>query len=356
VRASLRRATAALVLLLAAACGGGASTTGQASADVDAVAAAVRAEAEGYVGAAPGIAVHLRVGGQERTVTVGVAEVATATPLRPEHRFAVASVTKPMVATVIMSLVEDGDLALDDRVTDLLPGVVPHARGVRVEHLLDHTSGVLTYDHVPMFPGFGREPARRLVGTVRWADPMFEPGSEAAYSNTNYLLLGMIAERVTGEPIGRLLAERVFGPAGMTATTFGPAGVPPDALAHGYADGADVDAGSWTQPGADAGVVATVADVGHFLDALTGGELVAPADVATMVAGHSILGAEPYGLGVATISTRCGDAIGHEGGIPGFSTRAWTLVHGDRTVVVAINTSTASRSLADSLVETALCD
>ena len=342
--------------MLTAACGGGGATAGQTGTDVDALAAAVRAEAEGYVGAAPGIAVYLRVGEEERALAVGVADTATATPLRPEHRFAVASVTKPMVATVIMSLVEDGDLALDERVTDLLPGVVPHARGVRVEHLLDHTSGVLTYDHVPMFPGFGREPARKLVGTIRWADPMFEPGSEAAYSNTNYLLLGMIAERVTGEPIGRLLAERVFGPAGMTSTTFGPAGVPPEALAHGYADGVDVDAGQLAGARRRRGH----GRHGGRRRALPGRADRRRAGRAGRRGHHGRRAQHPRGRAVRPRrghhQHRCGDAIGHEGGIPGFSTRAWTLVHGDRTVVVAINTSTASRSIADSLVETALCD
>ena len=357
------RALPATLLLLAAACSGGGADTGSAgtagkpspsppATDIDTVADALRTEAEGYAALVPGIAIVLRVGDEERTVTVGEADTRTGAPMTTDRRVEVASVSKPMVATVVMGLVDEGRLALDDTVEDLLPGVLAQGDEVTVEMLLDHTSGIPTYDEAPGFRGFGEQTPEQLVALVADEDPVFEPGSRGAYSNTNYVLLGMLAEEVTGQPVGDLLDARVFGPAGMDHASYGAAGVPPRQLARGYEGGTDVSFYDRPHVAADTGVVASPEDVATFLDALTAGDLVPPDVVDEMVAGHSELDGGPYGYGLATQALPCGDAVGHLGGLPGFSTNAWTL--GDRTVVVAVTDNTKGY-VGTGLVKTALC-
>jgi D-alanyl-D-alanine carboxypeptidase len=361
----------ALVLAATAACGGdtsdagepggagsssasSGSTGGTAAADIDAVAAALRTEAEGYAALVPGIAIVLRIGDEERTVAVGEADARTGAPMSADRRVEVASVSKPMVATVVMDLVDEGAMSLDDTVEDLLPGVLPRGDEITVEMLLDHTSGIPTYDEAAGFRGFGRQTPRQLVALVAEEDPVFEPGSRGAYSNTNYVLLGLLLEEVTGRHLGGLLQDRVFGPAGMHHASYGAQGVPAKQLARGYEGGEDVSVYDQPHVAADTGVVASPVDVADFLEALTAGELVPPAVAEEMLAGHSELDGGPYGLGVATKALPCGDAVGHLGGLPGFSTNAWTMPDRDRTVVVAVTDNTKGY-VGTGLVRTALC-
>ena len=133
--------------------------------------------------------------------------------------FAIASITKTFTATLALQLVEEGRLELSDRVTDLLPGVqVPDS--VRVTHLLRHTSGLADLLE-PMRDELNADLERlwqphEVIGEV--PGPWFAPGLAWAYSNTNYVLLGMIIERVSGQPYATLLQQRLLDPLGMSGT------------------------------------------------------------------------------------------------------------------------------------------
>lgn len=154
----------------------------------------------------------------------GPASFEQGVPNGPGTRHWYASVSKVFTATAIFRLVDQGRLSLDAKVSDLLPDYRKDTGSrVTVRMLLNHTSGIPDYMHLP---GTGREGFAREVGQepialkpfiARWcsADLAFEPGSQWSYSNSGYVLLGAIAEAVTGKPFQRVLQEEVLEPAGV---------------------------------------------------------------------------------------------------------------------------------------------
>ncbi|WP_432542594.1 serine hydrolase domain-containing protein [Kineococcus sp. SYSU DK002] len=238
----------------------------------------------------------------------------------------VASVTKSMVATVVVQLAEDGEFGLDDPVDSVLPGVLPADRGITVRQLLSHTSGLPSV-------GWDTSSAQALVASVQrtWTPPerveaalalpwTGEPGAGFSYSNENYDVLGMLVEHVTGDDLGTVLRERVFEPAGMTGTTYpDDPSMPADAL-RGYQfpdtgpgpGGFDTTAQEPSAWGAGAAVVSTAPDLDAFFRALFSGELVSPGGVAQMQA----IGVEGYGLGLLAGGDPCGTFPPPEGQAP----------------------------------------
>ena len=177
------------------------------------------------------------------------------------------------------------------------------------------------------------------------------PGRRAPKSNTNYVALGSIVEKATGEPLAEVLLERVITPADLERTTLG--GTP---TARGYAGNTDVTVVDPAYPSAAAGAVSSVADIGRFLDALIGGHLIDPDQVAEMETIRVNVEGTPYGLGLRIRDDLpCGTAYGQIGGNAGYAIRAWTVPGVDRTVVVAI-TSGDDEAIADKIALVALCD
>src|SRR4051812_11704644 len=138
----------------------------------------------------------------------GVADLRTQRPMRPDVQFRVGSVTKSFVATVALQLVAERRLSLSDTVDRWLPGLLPYSRSVTVRQLLNHTSGVPDYVLAPITGLYRRDrfrawQPRKLVALVAGLPPEFPAGSQWSCSNTNYVLVGLIIERVTGHPLGR---------------------------------------------------------------------------------------------------------------------------------------------------------
>src|SRR5262249_23663221 len=128
-----------------------------------------------------------------------------------------------------------------DTVERRLPGVVPNGNGITIRELLNHTSGLYNYIDDNGFrarllndPGYSWTPAE-LVAIATAHGPVFAPGTTWLYSNTNYILLGMIVEAVTGTTIEQQLRERLFAPLGLTSTSFPMTVQMPGSYAHGYA-------------------------------------------------------------------------------------------------------------------------
>ena len=145
--------------------------------------------------------------------------------MRPDVRFRVASVTKSFVATVALQLVAERRLSLSDTVEHWLPGVLPYGEEVTVRQLLNHTSGVPDYLYPPIIELYGGNRLRswqpqELVGLVADLPQDFPAGTAWSYSNTNYVLAGLIIERVTGRDLGRELERRIFRPLGLRDTYF----------------------------------------------------------------------------------------------------------------------------------------
>lgn len=305
--------------------------------------------------ALPGLVVAVGAAGAAPIVVAsGWADVAARRPLGAEDRFRLGSVTKPMVATVVLQLADEGRLALDDTLGRWLPGLLPGSARVNLRQLLNHTSGIPNYTATAAFAAAQQAAPDRvwtsaaLVELVRDVPPLFAPGAPGrwSYSNTNYVLLGLVAEAAGGQPIAELLRARVFAPLGMTATYLGttPALDPP--FAQGYASAAgNVAIGTLVNPtaaSAAGAVVGTARDVQRFVEALADGRLVSPAAHAarltTVPASRLQLPGEAtateYGLGVIV-----GDGwIGHDGAIAGYESQAHAKP-GVGSVVVLVNRS-----------------
>jgi D-alanyl-D-alanine carboxypeptidase len=305
----------------------------------------------------PGAVVAVRrPDGRAYTLTVGVADLASRRAVRAEDRFRIGSITKPMVATVVLQLVDEGRLALDGRLADYLPGVVPGAERMTVRQVLNHTAGIPDYTADDAFgaalvanPGRAWTPAQ-LLAFVRETAPPFAPGEGFAYSNSDYIVLGLLIERVTGRTVGQELQTRIFDRLGMRATLYSTTAALPAPFAQGYLDldGApDTPVGTLVHPswaGSAGAVVSTAGDVARFVEALAAGTLLTASTRAAQrapVAGFSYTYPGDafetrYGLGVQL----GGGWVGHDGAIAGYESEAYARTAGTGSIVVLINKTT----------------
>ena len=232
----------------------------------------------------PGLAVLVRRDG--RTVLergYGVRDLRTRTPIDPRTRFRLASVTKQMTAATIMLLVHDGRLRYEDALTVALPGFPAYGSGVTIRHLLTHTSGLPDYEQLmenaekakgPMW-----SPERQirddevLALLQKETRGLFAPGASWAYSNSGYVLLGLVAARAAGKPFGDVLRERIFAPLGMTRTLAYEKGrneVPDRAYGHTKepAGFRETDQSSTSATLGDGGVYSCLEDLAKWDDGL----------------------------------------------------------------------------------------
>lgn len=289
----------------------------------------------------------LRIGSQMRTVVLGPADRATARPVTADDRFAVASITKSLLATAVMKYVADGTVGLDDPASRWVPRLKT-TKPITVRQFLTHRSGLHSEDAWWDAKYTDLDVVRLSVEHAL----DFPPGSDGAYSNMNYVVLGLLLEKVSGRRLSEVLKDKVFKPAGMTSTTLG--GTP---TVLGYDGGAVVDPGL-NGPGAAAGgVISTAADIDRFYRHLFAGDLVPPRLVRAMSTptGTVPLGVGEYGLGLWTWTMRCADGIGHSGSLFGFSSKAWTMPDKGRSIVVLVNESDGEDHLTAAVADNALC-
>ncbi|AFU05778.1 serine hydrolase domain-containing protein [Nocardia brasiliensis] len=308
-------------------------------------------------GGLPGIVCEIRDPGGRWFGAAGVSDTTTGRHRDPAERFRIGSATKSFTATVLLQLVGEGKLTLDDTVQRWLPGLVAgngnDGRRITVGQLLDHTSGLFDHtDDDEVRGGEGWKP-EQLVRLALNHPPYHPPGLRFRYSNTNYVLAGMLIERVTGLSVAQEVSARISGPLGLAgtysagieqrirgphprhySTLFDPA---PDAEVH------DLTELDQTWAGAAGDMVSTTGDLQVFLRALLTGELLPPAQHTRMWTTVSTAGAEwvphtAYGLGVFTQQLSCGTIV-H--GIGGATMGSWSWAMGDRTgervVVVQTN-------------------
>ena len=324
------------------------------SSDVSLVRQVVRGAVEAHV--FPGAVVVVRRGGQSRTLAIGRADVATGAPMSPADRFQVASLTKSMVAAVALKLVAQGRLSLSDSVEKWEPGLLPRGADITVADLLGQTSGLP--DYTPVVTAHyvsGRTPTApaALVGAVANRPLMFPPGSRSYYSNTNYIVLGMILQNASHETLATLLQRQLFGPLGLRSASLAATTTRTPPLAHGYDHGRDVTNPELTWLWAAGGVVSNIGDVARFYDALLSGQVVHGALLNRMLTmrreTNRDLPYSGYGMGLGTVQIGCGPTYGATGDVPGFHTWALTTKNRSRSVVVAENTS-LSAAVNDQLV------
>ena len=233
------------------------------------------------------------------------------TPLSGATPFAIASVTKTFTAAIVLQLVEEERVDLDAAVTDYLPEVTV-ARGVSVRQLLSHTSGIADLLD-PMRNRLNADPTRvwKPAEVLALIGPStFKPGTSWGYSNTNYLIAGMVVERVTGHPFGDELQRRIIGPLKLLDTGIPARGELP------YLLGVSWTSAFWTSAMLDS----SAADLVRWGDALYGGGMLRSDSLAQMLDFNE----QGYGLGAEQV--RFGGLVGygHSGLLRGYTT---LLVH-----------------------------
>ncbi len=255
---------------------------------------------------------------------VGTSDVAKNTAATAATRFGAGSITKIFTAVSVLQLVDGGRMKLDDSLATYLPNA-PHAKDVTVRQLLTHSSGIPNYLDAALRSGATANATtpQSILSAVAAQPLEFTPGARFSYSNTGYVLLGLIVEKISGQPLATYEKENILKRAGMTQTTFGPApvGVP---VATGYADAKDTRAASldpsWTYAGGD--VVTTASDLARFDIALMAGKLVRAATFARMATSGISAGGDRrgYGFGMTLRPFGADQLVGHHGGLPGFAT------------------------------------
>ncbi|HCA85151.1 MAG TPA: serine hydrolase [Streptomyces sp.] len=372
----------------------------------EAVEAAVErlAEATG----APGGAAYTRDGDGTWFGSTGVADRRSERRIGRTDRFRAGSLTKTFVATVVLQLCDEGTLRLSDTVADRLPGLVRgqgnDGRRITVRQLLSHTSGLFDYAQDPQLaeesfgPGFAehrydpRTPQELVRAAVRH-EPYAAPGEEYRYSNTDYILLGLLIEAATGRTYAQEIEERIIGPLGLTGTSLpgNRHGLPePHGRAYsavlapeGPAAGAEISgsaAGSGgvgstkgaggavsaesagglmdvteldpSTAGAAGEMISTLGDLSRFMGALLGGELLPPEKLRRMRDTSRTDGV--YGAGLFPVRLSCGLTVwGHNGSINGSYVQVAGTLDGSHLLGYRVNTESAGAEEAEDRLLTA---
>ncbi|UCC73183.1 MAG: serine hydrolase [Gemmatimonadota bacterium] len=297
----------------------------------------------------PGAAVLVARGGEvEYLGAAGTASLELGVPLEPGMVFEIGSITKQFTAAAIMMLIEEGRLALDDPITKFLPDYPDYGQNVTVEHLLTHTSGIVSYTNIP---GYMEAEVRKdlsveeLIDVFKDRPVEFEPGARYAYNNSGYVLLGAIIESVSGMSYADFVQQRIFDPLGMRDSYYGSLSrvIPDRAPGYDGEPGAWVNAAfvSMTQPYSAGALMTTLEDLFRWNQALFGGELISEQSLEMMTTPHLLPNGEStgYGYGLTTRDIRGRPAVGHGGGIFGYVTDAFYLPEEDVYVAVFCNST-----------------
>jgi D-alanyl-D-alanine carboxypeptidase len=254
----------------------------------------------------------------------GWADATTKRRARPDDRFAIESTTKTFVATVVLQLVGERRLDLHETVQQWLPGPFPARPPITIRQLLNHSSGI------PSDFGFSEAP---LVRAKRIAAQgvLFPPGTSSAYSNSDFVLLGLIVEKVTGRPLDQVVTSRIIRRLHLRSTSYGTAHAQRMTPWLGQVE-------NFGRPvSGDGGIISTVEDLATFFRALLGGNLLAPKQLAEMT--RTIATDDPgqrFGLGIFRYRLPCGFAWGH-GGLLSYQVDVGVARDGSKAVVWAVN-------------------
>ncbi|MCH7230646.1 beta-lactamase family protein [Glycomyces sp. L485] len=275
---------------------------------------------------------------------------------RTGDRVRIASLTKSMIAVVMLQLQDEGELDLDDSVSDHLPGLLPYEDEPTIRQLMQHTGGLSDYfphlypslfengDMTDLYDHYRDYRAPEELVEIGTQDPpLFEPGTDWSYSNTGYIALGLVIEEATGHWLGHELHRRVFKPAGLRHTYFppgftggiwGPHPVPHTTTgdeADPYFDSTKLSNSHMWAAGA---AVSTMEDVNDFYDAFLDGTLLTDEQLAEATEFTDISVGYGYGLGLLGMAVCSADdlVVGHTGGGIGHLTYSFHSLDGQRQV------------------------
>jgi len=278
----------------------------------------------------------------------GLANVEHAVPASERTIFQSGSVGKQFTATLVMLLVEEGKLALDDRLAEHIPDAPDAWRDITVRHLLTHTSGLsnAVYDKIDLRRDYTEDELAREIAAL----PLdFPPGDRWSYSNSGYVMLGVLIGKVTGTFYGDLLRQKIFEPIGMTtARIISEADIVPNrAAGYRLVDG-ELKNQDWVSPSlnttADGALYLTALDMAKWETALAKNELLEPESLRLMWTPVTLNDGStaPYGFGWEVTEMRGHRVIQHAGRWQGFGSHIARYVDDALTVVVLTNLSQAN--------------
>lgn len=295
----------------------------------------------------------------------GVANLENDTLLQPSNRFQIGSITKTFTATTVLKLAEAGKLSLENTLTDWLPQAVtaniPNADEITVRQLLNHTSGIAEYDAILLQQAvtdptifLNEWQPEQIVELIDGVEPFFAPGESWQYSNTNYILAGMVIEAASDNNVAAEIRAQILDPLNLENTFFAAEEEIPGGYVSGYLD-FDFDGvlddvslanPSWTWT--SGAIVSSTQDLTEFARALYAGELLSSESLAQMFTLVDTGRGYSYGLGMMSFETPdLGTVVGHRGGTLGFNANMWYSSEDDFTYVDLANGRTNEELVVD---------
>jgi D-alanyl-D-alanine carboxypeptidase len=316
----------------------------------------------------PGAIVGVWVKGyQPWKATFGVGDRRTQAPIQLNDHVRIGSNTKTFTGTVILQLADEGKLSLDDKVAKYIPAITTLRNGkggeITIRQLGNHTSGIFDYSAADSFQtSYGNNTSeswtpQQLLAIALKNKPYFDPGQGWTYSNSNTVILGLIAEKITGNSIASEIQTRILNPLGMTQTSFPTTVALPKPYAHGYfysdpKDRNPPDVSNWNPSWAWAAgqLISTLDDLYRYAKPLATGQLLSPKMQAERLkwvpASEKIFSREvqPFLPPGTTVDYKYGfqildmdGGIGHAGNVPGYNTFLSYIPERDATVIILVN-------------------
>lgn len=308
----------------------------------------------------PGAFVFIEdLGGSSQFLTAGWADLERETRMTPESHYRVGSTTKTFTAVIALQLVSEGRFGLDDTLGELLPDIgVPSADRMTIEHLLRMRSGLFDFEDDPSL--LGNLDAHRVPVSLERAVELgirhpllFEPGARFSYCNTNFCLLEMVIERVSGHGLGEAMRQRIIDPLSLSGTHYPPEAqlVLPEPFIRGYERKRD----GWEECSevffgrGDGALISTAVDLATFFRALLVESRLLNAEMLgrmMTVLPDDPPAAEAYGLGLIADPLSCGVMWGHGGGGFGYENLPYMRLETGRFAVFMLNGSYGYRASA----------
>lgn len=305
---------------------------------------------------APGILAKAYNNGKTSSYTAGVADLSTKKPVKSDYRFRIGSVTKTFTATTVLQLVGENRVQLDDSIEKWLPGLIQgngyDGNQITIRQLLNHTSGIAEYlksKDADIMNSKKTYTAEEIVKIGLSLPPDFSPGKGWSYSNTGYVILGMLIEKIIGNSYAEEIEKRIIEPLDLS-NTFLPGNspvIPGKNHARGYvktegtSELKDITYYNPSLANSAGDMISNADDLNKFFSSLLSGKLLKERELKEMLTTVPVEGkavGDGYGLGIYETKLPNGVSVwGHGGGIPGFTTFAGGVIGGKHTLAVSIN-------------------
>ncbi|MGE7884867.1 serine hydrolase domain-containing protein [Bacillus sp. NPDC094077] len=304
----------------------------------------------------PGVLAKTSNNGKTSSYTAGLADLSTKKPMKSDYRFRIGSVTKTFTATTVLQLVGENRVQLDDPIEKWLPGLIQgngyDGNQITIRQLLNHTSGIAEYlksKDADIMNSKKTYTAEEIVKMGLSLPPDFSPGKGWLYSNTGYVILGMLIEKITGNSYAEEIEKRIIEPLDLS-NTFLPGNstvIPGKNHARGYmkidetSELKDITYYNPSLANSAGDMISNADDLNKFFSSLLGGKLLRENQLKEMLTTVPVEGkgvGDGYGLGIYETKLPNGVSIwGHGGAIPGFTTFAGGVIGGKHTLSVSIN-------------------